>query len=75
MLALLFLTNISRTLVEMKSTNLQVLTRGKKLGMQLHNGALLLTAPPVGLNKLLPHIPHLNTHQLVQRQAKTETIC
>ena len=43
-----------------ESANLQVLMRGKKLRMQLHNGSLLLTAPSVGLYQLLPHITHLH---------------
>lgn len=45
--------------VGMESANLQVLLRGQEVRMQLHNGGLLLTAPPVSLNQLLPHITHL----------------
>ena len=53
-------TSVPRTQVHMESANLQVLMRGKKLDMHLHNGSLLLTAPSVGLNQLLPHITHLH---------------
>ena len=60
MLTLLFPTSVPRTQVHMESANLQVLMRAKKLRMQLHNGSLLLTAPSVVLNQLLPHITHLH---------------
>ena len=51
-------------MLQKRDADLQLLLLGEELGMQLHYAGLLLTAPPVRLNYLLPHVSHLRVHPL-----------
>jgi len=45
---------------------LQVLLGVKQALMQLHNGCLLISAAPVSLHHLLPHLPNLQSHAMTR---------